>query len=164
MSTSWESRFRRFLDNKLKDGERMWNSIQNGPYQRPTIPNPDNTQQQILEPLSKMTEGNKKQYIADVRVMNYLLQAIPNDICNISYFQMSEAVTFPPTIISYYTKDPNDQESENYLGPIEDAQYIAITDHVLWDIITNGDQSTTDPLQPVSNQKLHFAATAMKKQ
>nr|GEX22423.1 hypothetical protein [Tanacetum cinerariifolium] len=63
----WESRFRRFLDNKLKDGKRMWNSIQNGPYQRPMILNPDNTQQQILEPLSKMTEGNKKQYIADVR-------------------------------------------------------------------------------------------------
>ncbi|GKE70738.1 hypothetical protein Tco_1528810 [Tanacetum coccineum] len=46
------------------------------------IPNPDNTQQQILEPLSKMTGGNKKQYIADVRVMNYLLQAILNDIYN----------------------------------------------------------------------------------
>ncbi|GJT56144.1 hypothetical protein Tco_0991198 [Tanacetum coccineum] len=29
-----------------------------------------------------MTEGNKKQYTADVRVMNYLLQAIPNDIYN----------------------------------------------------------------------------------
>ncbi|GKA03936.1 putative reverse transcriptase domain-containing protein [Tanacetum coccineum] len=29
-----------------------------------------------------MTEGNKKQYIADVRVMNYLFQAIPNDIYN----------------------------------------------------------------------------------
>ncbi|GJS72921.1 hypothetical protein Tco_0705762, partial [Tanacetum coccineum] len=29
-----------------------------------------------------MTEGNKKQYIADVKVMNYLLQAIPNDIYN----------------------------------------------------------------------------------
>ncbi|GJX56422.1 hypothetical protein Tco_0286319, partial [Tanacetum coccineum] len=37
---------------------------------------------QILEPLSKMTEGNKKKYISDVRVMNYLLQAIPNDIYN----------------------------------------------------------------------------------
>ncbi|GJY52486.1 hypothetical protein Tco_0443333 [Tanacetum coccineum] len=34
----------------------------------------------ILEPLSKMTEGNKKQYIVDVRVMNYLLQAIPNEM------------------------------------------------------------------------------------
>nr|GEU31913.1 hypothetical protein [Tanacetum cinerariifolium] len=29
-----------------------------------------------------MTKGNKKQYTADVRVVNYLLQAIPNDIYN----------------------------------------------------------------------------------
>ncbi|GJX93307.1 hypothetical protein Tco_0347893 [Tanacetum coccineum] len=29
-----------------------------------------------------MTEGNIKQYTADVRVMNYVLQAIPNDIYN----------------------------------------------------------------------------------
>ncbi|GJX30275.1 hypothetical protein Tco_0238354 [Tanacetum coccineum] len=29
-----------------------------------------------------MTKGNKKQYIADVKVMKYLLQAIPNDIYN----------------------------------------------------------------------------------
>ncbi|GKC10258.1 hypothetical protein Tco_1001868 [Tanacetum coccineum] len=46
------------------------------------IANPDKPTEQILEPLSKMTEGNKKQYTADVRVMNYLLQAIPNDIYN----------------------------------------------------------------------------------
>ncbi|GJU61578.1 hypothetical protein Tco_1243413 [Tanacetum coccineum] len=77
-----ESRFRRFLDNKLEDGERMWSSIQNGPYKMPMIPNLDNDQETILEPLSKMTKGNKKQYIADVKVMNYLLQAIPNDIYN----------------------------------------------------------------------------------
>ncbi|GJR31182.1 hypothetical protein Tco_1107414 [Tanacetum coccineum] len=63
----WESRFRRFLDNKLEDGEQMWNSIQNGPYKRPMIPNPDNDQQEILEQLSKMTAGNKSQYIADVK-------------------------------------------------------------------------------------------------
>ncbi|GJV93496.1 hypothetical protein Tco_1541309 [Tanacetum coccineum] len=49
---------------------------------RPMIPNPDKPTEQILEPLSKMIEGNKKQYIADVRVMNYLFQAIPNDIYN----------------------------------------------------------------------------------
>ncbi|GKF33430.1 hypothetical protein Tco_0106630, partial [Tanacetum coccineum] len=46
----WESRFRRLLDNKLEDVERMWNSIQNGPYQKPMIPNLDNTRLQILEP------------------------------------------------------------------------------------------------------------------
>ncbi|GJX11100.1 retrovirus-related pol polyprotein from transposon TNT 1-94 [Tanacetum coccineum] len=33
----------------------------------PIIPNPDKPSEQILKPLSKMTEGNKKQYIADVR-------------------------------------------------------------------------------------------------
>ncbi|GJV42260.1 hypothetical protein Tco_1420700 [Tanacetum coccineum] len=78
----WESRFRRFLDNKLEEGEWMWRSIETGPYVRPMIPDPDDPRQQIIEPLSKMTEINKKQYIADVRVMNYLLQAIPNDIYN----------------------------------------------------------------------------------
>ncbi|GKB25834.1 hypothetical protein Tco_0865235 [Tanacetum coccineum] len=37
----WESRFRRFLDNMLKDGERMWPSIEKGPYERPLITDPD---------------------------------------------------------------------------------------------------------------------------
>ncbi|GJX89635.1 retrovirus-related pol polyprotein from transposon TNT 1-94 [Tanacetum coccineum] len=60
----------------------MWNSIQNSPYQRPMVVDPTNTTVPILEPLSKTTEGSKKQYIADVRVMNYLLQAISNDIYN----------------------------------------------------------------------------------
>ncbi|GJW57105.1 hypothetical protein Tco_0103836 [Tanacetum coccineum] len=81
----WESRFRRFLDNKLEDGEQMWNLIQNRPYERPMIPNPDGTNTQILEPLSKMTSTNKSQYIADVKIMNYLLQSIPNDIYNSVY-------------------------------------------------------------------------------
>nr|GEZ55326.1 hypothetical protein [Tanacetum cinerariifolium] len=47
------------------------------------IPDPDDTRQQITEPLSKMTEINKKKYIANVRVLNYLLQEIPNDIYNL---------------------------------------------------------------------------------
>ncbi|GJT62689.1 RNA-directed DNA polymerase, eukaryota [Tanacetum coccineum] len=37
----WESRFRSFLDNKLEEGERMWNSFQNGPYVRPMISDQD---------------------------------------------------------------------------------------------------------------------------
>ncbi|GJU06458.1 hypothetical protein Tco_1122888 [Tanacetum coccineum] len=78
----WESRFRTFLDNKLKEGDRMWRSIKKGPYVRPMIPNPDKPTEQIVEPLSKTTKGNKKQYIADVRVIHYLLQSIPNDIYN----------------------------------------------------------------------------------
>ncbi|GJY63046.1 hypothetical protein Tco_0464506 [Tanacetum coccineum] len=39
-------------------------------------------------------------------------------------------------------------------------QYIAITDHILWDIITNGNQTTTDPASPsVSAPKTSLAAT-----
>ncbi|GJU50858.1 hypothetical protein Tco_1220413 [Tanacetum coccineum] len=78
----WESRFRRFLDNQFEEGERMWHLIQHGPYQRPMVLDPTNPRQEIPEPLSKMTEGDKKKYIADVKVMNYILQAIPNDIYN----------------------------------------------------------------------------------
>nr|GEW48028.1 hypothetical protein [Tanacetum cinerariifolium] len=44
------------------------------------IPNPDNAEEETVKPLSKMTEGNKKQYIAYVRVVNYFLQSIENDI------------------------------------------------------------------------------------
>ncbi|GJV75248.1 hypothetical protein Tco_1506832 [Tanacetum coccineum] len=65
----WESRFRRFLDNKLKEVDRMWHSIEKGPYVRPLISNPDKPTDQILESLSKIIEGNKKQYIADVKDM-----------------------------------------------------------------------------------------------
>ncbi|GKA17416.1 hypothetical protein Tco_0697253 [Tanacetum coccineum] len=53
----WESRFRKFLDNKLEEGDRMWRSIEKGPYIRPMIPNPNKPTEQLLEPLSKMTEG-----------------------------------------------------------------------------------------------------------
>nr|GEV43285.1 hypothetical protein [Tanacetum cinerariifolium] len=69
--------------------ERMWILIQNEPYMRRMILDPDGaekingTMKQIFEPLSKMAKGKKKQYIADVKVMNYLLQAIPNDIYNL---------------------------------------------------------------------------------
>ncbi|GKA60715.1 hypothetical protein Tco_0760122 [Tanacetum coccineum] len=78
----WESRFRIFLYNKLEEGDHMWRLIEKGPYKRPMIANPDNTTEQILEPLSKKTDDNKKQYIDDVKVINYLLQAIHNDIYN----------------------------------------------------------------------------------
>ncbi|GJZ75089.1 hypothetical protein Tco_0639554 [Tanacetum coccineum] len=65
----WESRFIRFLDNKVEEWDRMWRSIEKGPYVGPIIFNPDKPTEQILEPLSKMTKGNKKQYIADVKGM-----------------------------------------------------------------------------------------------
>ncbi|GKB35302.1 putative RNA-directed DNA polymerase [Tanacetum coccineum] len=58
----------------------MWKSIEKGPYKRPMIQDP--IAGLVLEPISKMTRGDKKQYAADIKVMNYLLQAIPNDIYN----------------------------------------------------------------------------------
>ncbi|GJZ65471.1 hypothetical protein Tco_0622167 [Tanacetum coccineum] len=60
----------------------MWRLIQKGPYVRQMITDLDDTTNQIIEPLSEMIEINKKLYTADVRVMNYLLQAILNDIYN----------------------------------------------------------------------------------
>ncbi|GJX75357.1 integrase, catalytic region, zinc finger, CCHC-type containing protein [Tanacetum coccineum] len=78
----WESQFRRFLENKGEDGEQMWNSIQKGPYKRLMIANQNDPKNEIPEPLSKFTEANKKRYSNDIRVMNYLLQAILNDIYN----------------------------------------------------------------------------------
>ncbi|GJT98430.1 hypothetical protein Tco_1093948 [Tanacetum coccineum] len=41
----WESRFKRFLDNKLEAGEQMSCLIEKGPYVRPMITDPDNTRQ-----------------------------------------------------------------------------------------------------------------------
>nr|GEY03011.1 hypothetical protein [Tanacetum cinerariifolium] len=79
---SCESWFRRFLENKGEDEEQMWNSIRKGPYKRLMIADIDHPKNQILEPLSKLTEANRKRYSNDIRVMNYLLQAIPNDIYN----------------------------------------------------------------------------------
>ncbi|GJZ85165.1 hypothetical protein Tco_0650504 [Tanacetum coccineum] len=60
----WESRFRRFLENKWEDGERMWYSITKGPYERPMITDPNS---QIPKPMSKKTKANKKRYIANVK-------------------------------------------------------------------------------------------------
>ncbi|GKE73824.1 hypothetical protein Tco_1535865, partial [Tanacetum coccineum] len=79
----WASLFKRFLDNKQEDGERMWRSIEVGPHVRQRIPNPDKPDDIIPEQVSKMTEANKKQYFSDIKVMNYLLHGIPNDIYNL---------------------------------------------------------------------------------
>nr|GEU44597.1 hypothetical protein [Tanacetum cinerariifolium] len=65
-----------------EDGEWMWYSIIKRPYVRLMITDPDDPGNEIHEPLSKMTEANKKHYSVDIRVMNYLPQAKPNDIYN----------------------------------------------------------------------------------
>nr|GEU96483.1 hypothetical protein [Tanacetum cinerariifolium] len=78
----WASLFLRFLENKKEDEELMRHSIDNGPYKRKDIPDPNNESNTIPEPISKMTSRNKNQYFADIRVMNYILQGILNDIYN----------------------------------------------------------------------------------
>ncbi|GJS18416.1 hypothetical protein Tco_0412888 [Tanacetum coccineum] len=55
----WESQFRRFLENKEEDGERTWYLITKGPYVRPMITDPDDPQNEIPEPISKMTKANR---------------------------------------------------------------------------------------------------------
>ncbi|GKC06984.1 hypothetical protein Tco_0998594 [Tanacetum coccineum] len=60
----------------------MRNSIDNGPYIRKDIPNPSNTQTTIPEPISKMSKPDKDQYFTNIKVMNYILQGIPNNIYN----------------------------------------------------------------------------------
>ncbi|GJR77323.1 hypothetical protein Tco_0089688 [Tanacetum coccineum] len=72
----WASRFLRFLENKMEEGELMKDSIFEGPYKRKDIPDPKNESQPIPEPISKMSAQNKAQYFADIRVMNYILQGI----------------------------------------------------------------------------------------
>ncbi|GKA30963.1 ribonuclease H-like domain-containing protein [Tanacetum coccineum] len=53
------------------------------------------------------------------------------------------------------------QDGELIFWSMKMRQYIAITDHILWDIITNGDQATTD-LASSSAPKASFAANARK--
>ncbi|GJS61557.1 polynucleotide 5'-hydroxyl-kinase NOL9, partial [Tanacetum coccineum] len=78
---------------KKEEGDGQWhakirltdpygNVYDQGPYVRPVIPDPDDTMKQIIEPLSKTTEINKKQYIVDVRVMNYRLLMYCSEVTN----------------------------------------------------------------------------------
>ncbi|GJW51654.1 hypothetical protein Tco_0093005 [Tanacetum coccineum] len=74
--------FLRLFDNKREEGELMRHSIDNRPYKRKEIVDPNDDTQTILEPINKLSPQDQKQYYADIRVMNYILQGIPNDIHN----------------------------------------------------------------------------------
>ncbi|GJS15922.1 hypothetical protein Tco_0410394 [Tanacetum coccineum] len=63
----WASRFMRFLENKQEEGELMRNSIDNGPYKWKDITDPNNTQNTIHEPISRMSKLDKNQYFADIK-------------------------------------------------------------------------------------------------
>ncbi|GKC68388.1 hypothetical protein Tco_1100986, partial [Tanacetum coccineum] len=72
----------RFLDNKREEGELTWLLFDKGPYKRKEIVDPNNNSQKILEPIKYLSTEDQKQYYADIKVMNYILQGIPNDIYN----------------------------------------------------------------------------------
>ncbi|GJS31652.1 hypothetical protein Tco_0492272 [Tanacetum coccineum] len=78
----WASRFLRFLDNKREEGELMRNSIDNGPYKRKLINDPNNDGKKMYEPIKDLSTKDKDRYYADIKVMNYILQGIANDIYN----------------------------------------------------------------------------------
>ncbi|GJY54402.1 ribonuclease H-like domain-containing protein [Tanacetum coccineum] len=78
---------------------------------------------------------------------------------------MSEAEPIPPTSSVTALRIPMIKKGEYDLWSMKMRQYIAITDHILWDIITNGDQATTDPVSssgPVSAPKTSLAANARR--
>ncbi|GJX19776.1 putative ribonuclease H-like domain-containing protein [Tanacetum coccineum] len=58
---------------------------------------------------------------------------------------MSETEPIPPTSSVTALRIPIIKKGEYDLWSMKMRQYIAITDHILWDIITNGNQTTTDP-------------------
>ncbi|GJY53810.1 putative reverse transcriptase domain-containing protein [Tanacetum coccineum] len=58
---------------------------------------------------------------------------------------MSEAENHPPASSVTALRIPIIKKGEYDLWCMKMRQYIAITDHILWDIITYGDQATTEP-------------------
>ncbi|GJZ93518.1 hypothetical protein Tco_0665583 [Tanacetum coccineum] len=60
----------------------MRHSIDNSPYKRKEIVDPNDATKTILKPINKLSLQYQKQYYADIKVMNYILQGIPKDIYN----------------------------------------------------------------------------------
>ncbi|GJX74620.1 hypothetical protein Tco_0313215 [Tanacetum coccineum] len=76
---------------------------------------------------------------------------------------MSEAEPIPLTSSVTALRIPMIKKGEYDLWSMKMRQYIAITDHILWDIITNGNQATTDPASSsVSAPKTSLAANARR--
>nr|GEU70199.1 hypothetical protein [Tanacetum cinerariifolium] len=64
---SWASRLLRFLDNKQGEGKLMRNSIDNSPYKRKEITDPNDDTNKILEPINKLSQQNQNKYYADIK-------------------------------------------------------------------------------------------------
>ncbi|GJR87063.1 hypothetical protein Tco_0211074 [Tanacetum coccineum] len=69
---------------------------------------------------------------------------------------MSEAENHPPASSVTALRIPIIKKGEYDLWCMKMRQYIAITDHILWDIITNGDQATTEPASASDRHLLSF--------
>ncbi|GJY91876.1 hypothetical protein Tco_0507658 [Tanacetum coccineum] len=78
----WASQFLRFLDNKREEGELMRNSIDDCPFKQKEIDDPNNAGKKMYKPIKDLSTKDRDQYYANIKVMNYILQAIPNDIYN----------------------------------------------------------------------------------
>ncbi|GJR90146.1 hypothetical protein Tco_0214157 [Tanacetum coccineum] len=60
----------------------MRNSIDNGPYKRKEMTDPNNAEKKTYEPIKDLSTKDREQYYTDINVMNYIIQGIPNDIYN----------------------------------------------------------------------------------
>ncbi|GJR60108.1 putative ribonuclease H-like domain-containing protein [Tanacetum coccineum] len=74
---------------------------------------------------------------------------------------MSEAEPIPPASSVTALRILMIKKGEYDLWSMKMRQYIAIIDYILWDIITNGDQATTDPAS-LSAPKTLLAANAKR--
>ncbi|GJY17588.1 hypothetical protein Tco_0389079 [Tanacetum coccineum] len=106
----WESRFRRHLDNKLEDGERMWNSIHNGSYKRPMITNPDNDQEEILEPFIQSKKAAKNH--DPLALLAHLNASSSQSHASSSNSLQPYYVTRPSSVVDY--KDEYQGELQGY--------------------------------------------------
>ncbi|GJS74548.1 hypothetical protein Tco_0707389 [Tanacetum coccineum] len=94
----WESRFRRFLDNELEDGEWMWNSKLNVPYERPMIPNPDDTDKYVTVYPKKKKAAKNHDPLALLIQSN---ASSSHSHANSSYSPQPYYVTHPSLVVDY---------------------------------------------------------------
>ncbi|GJV11976.1 hypothetical protein Tco_1353517, partial [Tanacetum coccineum] len=71
-----------FLDNRKEEGELMRKLIGSGPLVRKKVQDPTDTSKEIDEPIADLSPEDREMYYADIKVMNFIFQGIPNDIYN----------------------------------------------------------------------------------
>ncbi|GJV61936.1 hypothetical protein Tco_1468036 [Tanacetum coccineum] len=76
---SWASRF---LANRKEEGKLIRYSIDNGLLGRRKVQDPKDPSKEIDELVKDLSVEDKERYYTDIKVMNYILQGIPNDIYN----------------------------------------------------------------------------------